>query len=414
MTGETAGATRAMRWLGWAAFVAAGLALAWHSPAQDLTASYLAGRMISHGDGAALYRPVLAAAHWRTDPVWTRSVQAAGLVPDDVTSFVQTPLWAWLVSPLANMVDFATFKRIFAGLDLIAIAVMVDTAARQWAPRLRAPGWQVAILATLFCTTPFMWSVSLGQTHPIFLCLAVLAAIRAANGKPITAGALLAASAAVKITPLWVAVTWLSAGRWRPALGFAAFSALFAALAVACAGWPVVAAYLSTVHAMSARMLLSFNNDAFAALLLGGQLSDATAFRWQVVHLPSSIAALSLGLLAACAIGAGWLDRHAARQPGAVITVVAATAFAPVAWNHYFIVLTLPAMLLLQAWRDTRRAVWLVVTILVVALNLPPLAYGVGASIAVVALRSHLLAALVSLLAVPLAVKDKEKAELLF
>jgi hypothetical protein len=409
LTADTGVQAGALRWLGWAAFLAAGLALAWHAHAQDLTASYLAGRMIGHGDAAALYRPILAAVHWRTDPVWARSVAAAGLAPDDVTSFVQTPLWAWLVAPLASAVDFATFKRIFAVFDLAAIVIIVAAAARQWAPRLWTPGWQIGLLAGLLCSTPLLWSISLGQTHPIFLCLAVLAAIRAAAGKHLSAGALLAAAAAVKITPLWLAVTWLVAGRWRPALSFAAFSVLLAGLAVACAGWPVVAAYLATVHAMSGRMLLAFNNDALAALLLGAQLNDATAFHWHPVALPRWIAALSLALLAACAAGAGWLDRRAPARPGAIPTLVAATALAPLAWNHYFIVLILPVMSLLQAWRDTGRALWLGVVVAVVALNVPPLAYGVGAPMFVVALRSHLLAALLCLLAMPFAIKKERK-----
>jgi hypothetical protein len=395
--------TQGATWLVRIVFVAAVLRAGWNVDAADLTASYLAGRMVENGDLAALYRPIIAAAHWSADPVWARYVADAGLPAGTITPFVQTPLWAWLIGPLSDAVNFGVFKRIFAAISAIMTVTMVACAARQWAPRLSDPGWQAGLLAGLFCSTPFLAGIALGQTHAIFLCFAVLAAIRAVQGKEISAGALLAAAAAVKVTPLWLAVTWLAAGRWRAAVSFAAFSAVLAALAVLCAGWPVVSAYLATLHAVGARMTLAFNNDALAALLLGRQVTDATAFQWQLVTLPPWIAGLSLALLAACAVLGGWLDRRALRKPGAALTLVAATAFAPLAWNHYFIVLILPVMIFLESSQESGRSGWAILTMLVAALNFPPLAYSEGAKLAVVALRSHLLAALLCLAALPMA-----------
>ena len=64
----------------------------------------------------------------------------------------------------------------------------------------------------------------------------------------------------------------------------------------------------------------------------------------------------------------------------------------PLAWNHYFIVLVLPAMLFIASGRA-----WLAV--LTLALLEPPLAFVVGDGLWAVALRSECWAALICLAA---------------
>jgi len=113
---------------------------------------------------------------------------------------------------------------------------------------------------------------------------------------------------------------------------------------------------------------------------------------------------LSLALLSTCAAAGGWMDRHVPSSPGAVLTLVAATAFAPLAWNHYFIVLIIPVMLFLQACHGRAAPLWGGMVVLIAMLDVPPLAYGVGAPLATVALRSHLLAALLCIVAMPILV----------
>ncbi len=387
----------ALRWLVRIVFVATVTRLGWNAGAADLTASYIAGRIVAHGEAIALFDPAMTLADWHENEVWARTGEQSGIRPDTVTRYVQTPLWAWLVAPLSSLMPFAIFKRIFAALGGLAAMAMVQTGTRQWAPSLAGPGGQAVLLAGLTISAPFLWAVALGQTHVLFLCLAVVGAVRAARGKPVSAGALLAAAAAVKITPLWVAVTWAAAGRWRSVASFAAFSFAFAVLAVLCAGWHVEVAYLDTLRAMNRDILLSFNNDAFVALLSVRQLTEQTAFHWQQVSIPGWLAGLSLSLLACCALAGGWMDRRLASQPGAVPTLIAATLFAPLAWNHYFIILILPAALFLHFWRAGGSAWWIALTVCVLLLNLPPLAYGVGAPLTVVALRSHAVAALLSI-----------------
>ena len=376
--------------------------LAWRVPGADLTASYVAGRLVAEGHAASLYTANFATVSWNQDPNWVQAVAGTDLDPATVTAYLYTPLWAWIVAPLASTLSFAAFKHLFTVLSLAAMAAMTGIGARTWAPRLETPQWQAGLLLGLGCSAPFIWSVSLGQIHPIFLWLAVLAGALSLRGREATAGALLAAAAAVKITPGWLALTWVFAGCRRATLSFVVTSAALAAATVAVLGWPVFAAYIAAVRHVGHRMTLSFNNDSLPTLLLGRYLNTATAFRWQPVALPVGIAIFCVAATALLAAGAGIADRRAtmtSRRTGAIVTLLAATILAPLAWNHYFVLLVLPVMVLLAAWRERRGVVWLVIALGLVALNVPPLAYGVGAPLWVVALRSQCIAAIVAITA---------------
>jgi hypothetical protein len=95
------------------------------------------------------------------------------------------------------------------------------------------------------------------------------------------------------------------------------------------------------------------------------------------------------------------MNRQSAPQPGGVLTLIAATAFAPLAWNHYFVILVVPVMIFLERWMADGRLQWLGVTAAVCVLNLPPLAATATSPLAVIALRSPFLAALLCILALP-------------
>jgi hypothetical protein len=389
----------------WIMFASVYVFMSWNQPAWDLSAGYLAGRMVANGDIAAIYTRNNPADPAKLGPAWRKAADAGGIT-GQLTPYVQTPLWAIAVAPLAAAVKFSTFARLFAVLSAAAMMAMIQAAARQWAPRVAGPGWQAILLAGLFVTTPCIASIVLGQTHVVFLCLAVCAAIAVLNGQEITAGALLAAAVSVKITPVWLALTWAVAGYYRAVASFVAASAVLLGVTIGIGGVTVFTDYLRSLGRIGNNVLLSFNNDSFASVALGGSLNTDTAFHWVAVPLPLWLKAASVAALASVAVFAGRLDRarngDPARQTGAILTLVAATAFMPLAWNHYFIVLILPVMLLIQirvaGWR------WLNIGLVaaIFALSVPPLAYYIGAPISIVALRSHFWAALLCLAGVML------------
>ncbi len=400
VAGESRNA-QVLRWLVWAAFTGIVVWLGWTTHAADLTSTYLAGRLLWHGDAAALYRPVLHASHTLADPYWAGQVAGTGLNAAYITPYVQTPLWAWLVGPLACATDFPTFKRVFLCLDSAAMLTLVFVAARQWAPRLRPAALQAGLLLGLLVSIPFSNAVMLGQTHVIFLCLAVVAASWAARGRSVAAGGLLAAAAAVKVMPAWLALTWLLQGNRRAAASFAIWFALLSCAAVLCAGWAVYTDYLAVVRGLGSHVVLAFNNDGMAALLLGGDLTHDAAVHFNSLRLPGWIAAVSFLMLGGCAWLGALMNRQSAPQPGGVLTLIAATAFAPLAWNHYFVILVVPVMIFLERWMADGRFRWLAFTAAVCVLNLLPLAATATSPLAVIALRSPLQAALLCILALP-------------
>ena len=390
--------TRLARLAVWAGFTCLVVRFAWNQPAWDLTASYVAGRLAATHQYGAIYHQVVADPHPVSNPIWLALARQGGIADGMVTPYVQTPLWAWMVAPLATGMQFSVFKRIFAATLALSTLVITDQSARTWAPSLRAPGSQAALLAAVLLTVPFQQSVILGQTHLMFLCLTLVAIIACRSGREWRAGALLAAAAAVKITPSWVALTWLVSGRWRAAASFAAWLAVLTALASQVGGHAVFAEYLAQLHRFARSVLLSFNNDSLATVLLGSRLTEATAFRFEQVALPGWVSAVSVLAVAVCATLAGWLDRQSRSPPnrglGALLTLVAATICAPLAWNHYFVVLLIPAMVFLQTARAVANPAWAGLSAAVLLLCAWPLAYTIGAPLAKVAWRSEFWAAL--------------------
>ena len=379
------------------AYVALVATISAGQPGWDLTASYIAGGLVASGQFSAIYDQADGLSARQTSSAWPAAARQAGVDPGLLTAYIQTPLWAWIISPLAAHLSFTAFKILFAILSAAAVVALAGVSADLWAPSLSGPAWQAGLLFGSLLTTPFVSAMALGQVQAIFLCLAVAAAAAALRGRPLLAGALLAGAASVKITPGWLALAWLAAGRHRAAAAFAGTMALLTAASVLISGPAVFTAYVHTLVTLGHTATLSYNNDSLAAVLLGARLTPDAAFRFAPIPMPIWATALSLLALSASAIYAGLADRKvgAGHQTGAIFALVSATAFSPLAWNHYFIVLLLPAMLFLAQPRH--RLAWAALTALIVALNMPPLGYAIGGSLGAVARRTPFWAAVLCL-----------------
>jgi hypothetical protein len=106
---------------------------------------------------------------------------------------------------------------------------------------------------------------------------------------------------------------------------------------------------------------------------------------WHILRLPVRMKLLTMALSVIVTVWGGWMDRRAAlirvdAPPyGAIFAMVGATVFATIAWSHYYILLVIPVMLMLDAAlgeRDRIKSAWLVaISVAVLALNLYPLSY---------------------------------------
>ncbi len=351
----------------------------------DLGSSFLGCRLVATGDAPGhLYAhdPVDFAAIGDDDE-WQTAADEGGF-ESWLHPYVQTPLWAWSLQPLCTHLRFPAFDRLFIALTLLSFAAIVALVARLWTPTLRSPLAIALILLALWFSTPFQYAMMLTQTHVLYLLLTLAALMLAERRRPVSAGTLLAVAAAVKLTPAIFLVYWLLTRRWRAAGAFVLVSALLLAAAHLTTGPALFADYLATLDRVSHTLLLSQNNQSLAAWFMGHLYSLAEVAHLRILPLPPALRLLGTALTLAAALLGGLLDRRRAPAVlppspiavplGALLTLIAATIFTPIAWTHYFIVL-MPTLMVLAAEARRRRSLTLALaSALILALNLPPLA----------------------------------------
>jgi len=273
--------------------------------------------------------------------------------------YVYPPLWAALLAPLTEILSFETFAGLMRGLNVVLMAATGVLAWRimgQTLPVLtHVAAGQVAMYATLFGTLP----LSENQPQILVTFLIALALERLRGRAPAVAGVALALAAAIKVYPALFILLVMAAGQWRAVVPFAVAAGALALASVALAGWPLHAAFLSTLSAISRTSIEigpSFSLDRVLAPLLAtapAQVIDETlasgapgAAGWQVVAKSQIWAWITNAtLLAVLAVLAVWMHRapdarrFAAVWPAALILLALP---APIAWIYYF---CLPVMM---------------------------------------------------------------------
>jgi hypothetical protein len=353
-----------------------------HVAGSDLTPSYLACRIMVDGEQSHLYNHDPVLFNHLSDPAWTAAAVEGGIgAVSNVPPYVQTPLWAYSLEPLCTHLSYARFVKLFLFLELMCFAAVLWIIARYWAPRLFHPLWLAGICLCLYTTETFQYALALAQTHIFFFLLSVLALLLARSRHHGWAGFLLALAAAVKITPGFLLIYWLMTRRWKAALSFTISSVLLLGITVLLTSRTVTGDYFHEISATSNVLLVAFNNQSLAAWWMGHFYPRSELFVWHILRLPPvmKIASTLLSLISA-AVG-GLMDRDSAlertgfRPYGAAVAIVGTMIFAPIAWSHYSIVLLLPVMLLLDVNRDHRTRLAIVFALVILALNLYPLAY---------------------------------------
>ena len=384
-----ASSSRPMRehWMIWALlaiFIGVGMVKYWNADAEDLASSYVGCRLIAEGHSAALFDydsdNFAALGGSKT---WEHTA-AEGNFHGFLHPYVQTPLWGYGLRPLCMHTSFAAFSRIFLLLVMACFAATIWLIARFWAPSLLHPLPIALVLLCFWFSQPFGYAMFLMQTHALFFFLAVASLILAERDKPVAAGLLLACAAAVKLTPGVLVIYWLITRRWKAAASTIAWSAALILLTVMAVGTPLVRAYFADLHRISRVLLVSQNNQSFAAWAMGRFYSADDISDVDIFPLPSALRLGSAALLIAFTVAGGWIDRRRrglsgvmapARVPiGATMALVAVTVFAPIAWTHYSVILVAPAMALVEESRRL-RAWWIAaLTFSITILNFRPLA----------------------------------------
>ncbi len=365
-----------------ALFVCGGSLRYRHADGQDLASSYVGSRLLAEGHARDLfsYDPQ-DFAEIGDDDTWTDVAHEGGFT-GFLHPYVQTPLWGYMLEPLCRRISFSWFNHLFTVLNMLAFAGTLWLTAKYWARSFFNPLAIAVVAIALVLSQPFQYAMYLNQTHILFVFLTVAALILAERDWPVAAGLLLACATSVKVTPVLLVVYWLLTRRWKAALSTVVWSAVLWFLTQAAVGPALMHTYLAGLGRISRVLLLAQNNQSFAAWAMAHFYSPDEVYDINILPLPTALRLASSGLMLLFTAWGGWLDWRRrqvgvsiAEAPlGAMMAIIAATLFAPIAWTHYSIVLFMPFMLLIDANRAVQlRWVWLLIAVAML-LNYRPLA----------------------------------------
>ncbi len=353
----------------------------------DLSSSYVGCRLVSSGQALAhlyIHDPVDFSAIGPDDP-WEATAEQ-GNFTGYLHPYVQTPLWAYLLQPACTRMTFLSFKKLFAVLTLVSFALTVWLIARYWTPTLFHPLRMALVLVLLALSEPFGYAMFLMQTHVLFFAMMVGGLILAERGKWGIAGFLLAFAAAVKVTPALILLYWLITRKWKAAAAMAGWLAGLSTLTALMGGPALFRVYLSELSRVGHVLLLAQNNQSLAAWWMSHFYAYDEVHENNIHPLIAAVRLVSAGLMVAFTLVGAYLDRRSdnlgSHEPGsmrempfgAVMAMLAAMLFAPIAWTHYSILLLAPLMLFAEANVTLRTWPLRVLIVVVIALNLPPLA----------------------------------------
>lgn len=346
------------------------------SPGADLASSYYGCKLLASHQNEHIYSRDPRDYDHVSDPVWNRIALATGFEASTALHpYVQTPLWAYSIEPLCTRLNYPAFNKIFLFLLSFSLVAIIWLVARFWAPRTLHPGWIALICAVLYLSEAYKYTFALTQTHLIFVLFTVAALMLARRGFPVWAGALLAVAAAIKITPAFLLLYWLMNRQKKAALSFVLFSAALAGASVWSTGWALNLTFLRNLSEISNMLLVSWNNQSLAAFLLAPHYPRIEQDYWHSLPLPAAVKWASTLLTIGFTLLGGYFDRksgetaHSGPPYGAILAIVAAIVFAPLAWTHYYILLIIPLMMMLDATLRKRSLVILILLLLVCALN---------------------------------------------
>ena len=297
----------------------------------------------AHGTWGYDYQAYAHAAQRLLDgqPLYDPTVDLAG----GFAIFLYPPPFAVALVPFALLGDPAGLRS--AWTALLTGCVVGGIALMPVSVTLR---WLMLLLAGL--DWPVLYSLKLGQVGPILLLLFVLG--WRWLDRPVRLGVTIAIGALIKIQPALLGVWALLTGRPR-----AAVVALGVAVAVVVVTLPLVGVgawsdYVALLRTVSQPVTTPHNFTPGAVLYQAGvEAGTATVIQWLIV-----VATLAMVVVAARVLTA---------ESSFMVAVVATQLISPLLWDHYAIVLLVPA-----AWLVSRGARWAVAIPLATSLPLLP------------------------------------------
>jgi alpha-1,2-mannosyltransferase len=391
-----------------AAFFAYNVHHWWLAPGDDWSSIWVAAAMVAGGRADLLYSIKANRFTDVGDPaMWLHFAHLTGR-PALGHPYVHEPGLAYALSPFAGPGSWSSSLHVLLVLNVLALLGIVWLVGRIWAPFLLRPAPFVVVLIVLSLSEPVRYGMWLGQTTPLIVFL-TLAGVALAPRYPLLAGLVLALPVSIKLTPVLIAVYWIVDHRrkGKALIGLGAGLVALAAVQLILISGGVISDYVSALRHIQQTTTTGFSNQSLPAWLVDfGVKQPPGSYPTRIV--PGWVGALSTaGLLVAVAVvllrarrirGLGWDAEHFA-----VAGLLTATLpFTSLSWTHYYLLLIVPAALLLGAARTARLSWPYVVVAALVALDMQPLAVNGPRNMATAdnLVRAHLLAGIIALGAV--------------
>ncbi len=267
-----------------------------------------------------------------------------------ITRNAHPPSSVLLALPLSRL-DYPDAFLVWSLLSLVALGVSLWIVVRQ----LRIPftAWSVAPTVTLLLVcNPFSQQMIQGQLNLILLLLVTCVWAADRSERPAAAGLCLGAATAIKLFPGLLFVYFLLRRRWAVFAWGVAGLALLTALTAVVFGpavyenyvrlampevavyydkWPnlsIAGFWLKLFEGRSGRTIPIWRNPTLARTLI--------VLSWELVAIPLARTILRAKSRSEC-------DR------GFALTLTAMLLLSPITWDHYFVLLLLPAAIL---WRE--------------------------------------------------------------
>ncbi len=284
-----------------------------------------------------------------------------------------------MLQPAYASMQFSTFNDIFRVILAVCFAALIWLTGRYWTRRFFEPQWVLLVAVLWVRADPIRDAMELTQTHVIFVLLSVLAILLARSNRPVGAGILLAVAAAVKITPGVLLIYWLLTKQRKAALSFVLASATLFVAPTFLTGPATMVGYLHSMARVSNILLLAKGNQSMAAWWMGLLYSKNQPLTFHPLHLPTTLKLVCSSLVVLSALLGSYLDRQREAPPGepavpygAIFTLLGATVFTPIAWSHYYLILVIPLILMLDEYLRHRSYPLICLFVFIVALANSP------------------------------------------
>ncbi|EFG32079.2 hypothetical protein HMPREF9021_00485 [Simonsiella muelleri ATCC 29453] len=329
------------------------LSLNTDAPGEDLGSSYLGCQLIAHNQTNHLFDYDEAYFNRVNTKAWKDVAMSSGYF-ENIHAYVQIPLWAWSLQPICTNITFKTFNLLFSIIQLICIVLIVELTAKKYTPFFLNPLPLSFVMAILSMTTPFQYAVFLTQTHAIFMLLVILSLYYVDN-KPKLAGLSLALAVIVKVSPIFIMIYWFINKKFKAIISFSVSTFALITLTISTTGLNSFTDYIHSMSRVSKILLLSYNNQSFISFIaykdiLLGKISPHEIWRWKILTINNLDKFLSFLILIVLVCLFGFWSKKYSRFKGLYETglLIITALFVPIAWTHYFIILTPVLMVLYQ------------------------------------------------------------------